>query len=383
MKTFRVHAPLVVLLSLLSGHCVSAQEILEPAFPNLSFRRPVDLQAPPDGTDRLFVVEQAGVIRVFENDPSVASSTVFLDIQEHVNDRGNEEGLLGLAFHPGYATNRAFYVYYSADNPRRSVVARYLADPANPNRALPESEAVILEVDQPFSNHNGGQVLFGPDGYLYVGLGDGGAANDPLRNGQNRATLLGSILRIDVDRPAGGRAYGIPPDNPFAGNTEGFREEIFAYGLRNPWRFSFDSATGLLWTGDVGQNSYEEVDLVENGGNYGWNVMEGRHCFSPASGCRTEGLVLPVAEYGRGDGGSITGGYVYRGTAVPDLAGNYIFADFSSGRIWALEVNGRQVGDRVELLNSSLNISAFGVDREQNLYLCAFDGAIYRFRSPD
>ncbi len=372
--------PLLVLTSL---HCVSAQDVLEPAFPNLSFRRPVDLQSPPDGTNRLFVVEQPGSIRVFANDPGVQESTVFLEIEDRVNDRGNEEGLLGLAFHPEYSENGRFYVYYTADDPRRGVVAGYRADPSDASRALGDSETVILEVNQPFSNHNGGQIVFGPDGYLYIGLGDGGSANDPMGNGQNRKTLLGAILRIDVDAPAGGLSYGIPPDNPFAGNSEGFREEIYAYGLRNPWRFSFDRETGLLWAADVGQNSFEEVDIIEKGGNYGWNIREGSHCFSPPSGCQGAGLIDPVSEYGRGDGGSITGGYVYRGDAMPGLFGKYIYGDFSSGRIWALTVDGKRVTDRVELLNSNLNISAFGVDSASNLYLCAFDGSIYRLRVPE
>ncbi len=372
--------PLLLLTSL---HCVSAQDVLEPAFPNLSFRRPVDLQSPPDGSDRLFIVEQPGSIRVFENDPAVSSSTLFLDIEARVNDRGNEEGLLGLAFHPEYSQNGRFFVYYTADNPRRSVVAAYAVDPSNPNRALVESESVLLEVNQPFSNHNGGQIVFGPDGFLYIGLGDGGSANDPMGNGQNRGTLLGAILRIDVDTPSSERAYGIPPDNPFAGNSQGFREEIYAYGLRNPWRFSFDSETGTLWAADVGQNSFEEVDIIKTGGNYGWNVREAAHCFSPSSGCPEEGFIDPVSEYGRGDGGSITGGYVYRGSAAPDLYGKYIYGDFSSGRIWALTVDGERVTDRVELLNSNLNIAAFGVDSALNLYLCAFDGSIYRLRVPE
>ncbi|MEZ4698746.1 MAG: PQQ-dependent sugar dehydrogenase [Rhodothermales bacterium] len=378
-----IRLPLLLLLLLTSFKCVSAQEMLEPAFPNLSFRRPVDLQAPPDATDRLFVVEQPGVIRVFANDRGVSASTVFLDIEDRVNDRGNEEGLLGLAFHPDYAENGWFYVYYSADNPRRSVIARYRVDPADPNQALVDSESIVMTVNQPFGNHNGGQIVFGPDGYLYIGLGDGGSANDPMGNGQNRASLLGSILRIDVDAPSAGRAYGIPADNPYAGNDQGFDEEIYAYGLRNPWRFSFDSETGLLWAGDVGQNRYEEVDVIVKGGNYGWNVMEATHCFRPESGCDTEGLTPPVWEYGRGDGGSITGGYVYRGAELPDLFGKYIFADFSSGRIWALTLDGARATERVELLNSNLNIAAFGVDRAQNLYLCAFDGSIYRLRMPE
>mgnify|MGYP001262301701 CR=1 FL=1 len=259
---------------LLLAPLVYAQYELEIAFPNLTFARPVDLQHAGDGSDRIFIVEQAGVIRVFANTSSVATADTFLNIQNRVNDSGNEEGLLGLAFHPNFATNGYFYVNYTASNPRRTVVARYRVS-ANPNRADANSEFVLLTVNQPYENHNGGQLAFGPDGYLYIGMGDGGSGGDPQNNGQDRRGLLGDMLRIDVDNPAGGLNYGIPPDNPFVGNTSGYREEIYAYGFRNPWRFSFDFVTGWLWVGDVGQGSREEVDIVEKGLNYGWRIMEG------------------------------------------------------------------------------------------------------------
>lgn len=351
---------------------------LDVAFPNLSFTRPVDLQAPDDDSNRLFVLEQAGVIRVFENRPEVDNAAVFLDIRDRVNDSGNEEGLLGLAFHPNYAENGTFFVDYTASNPRRTVVARYQVDPSDPLRALHESEEVILEVEQPFSNHNAGQIVFGPDRYFYVTLGDGGSGGDPRDNGQDPSTLLGSILRIDVDASSDGREYDIPPDNPFVGNGDGYREEIYAYGLRNPWRISFDSETGLLWAADVGQNAYEEVDVIEAGGNYGWNVTEGFHCYQPSSGCNTEGLIEPVAEYDHSQGASITGGYVYRGSNVPPLAGKYVYGDFVSGRIWTLDYDGANA-DVTQLFNTSLNISSFGVDRAGELYVLAFDGKIYGF----
>ncbi|QXD17100.1 PQQ-dependent sugar dehydrogenase [Rhodocaloribacter litoris] len=350
---------------------------LEVAFPNLTFSRPVDLQHAGDGSGRLFVVEQAGVIRVFENRTGVASAATFLDIRDRVNDSGNEEGLLGLAFHPDFATNGFFFVNYTATNPRRTVIARFSVDPDDPDRADPASETVILEVEQPFSNHNAGQLAFGPDGYLYVGLGDGGSAGDPLGHGQNPATLLGALLRLDVDHPDPERNYGIPDDNPFVGQA-GFREELYAYGFRNPWRFSFDPATGRLWLADVGQNAWEEVDLVEKGGNYGWNVMEGTHCFNPPSGCDDTGLIPPVWEYDHSLGASITGGYVYRGAAVPELAGKYVYADFISGRVWALTYDGTRATSE-QLLDTSLGIASFGLDEQGELYLCAFDGRIYRF----
>ncbi len=375
---------LCVLLTMMgAAACAQAQGNveIEVAFPNLSFNRPVDLQHAGDGSGRLFVVEQAGRIRAFPNHPEAANTTLFLDIADRVHDQGNEEGLLGLAFHPDFPQNGRFFVYYTAANPRRSVLARFQRDPLEPQRADPASETRLLEVAQPFSNHNGGQLAFGPDGLLYVALGDGGSGGDPLGHGQNRRTLLGSILRLDVDRASAGRAYGIPADNPFAGNTEGFREELYAYGLRNPWRMSFDVETGRLWAADVGQNAFEEIDVVEAGGNYGWRTMEGASCFDPPSGCDEAGLRLPVWSYDRGEGRSVTGGYVYRGPGVPSLVGWYVYGDFVSGKIWALAFEDGAVQAHAELLDTTLGISSFGVDENRELYFCAFDGRIYRFTS--
>ncbi len=348
---------------------------LEEAFPSLRFSRPVDFQIPGDGSGRIFVVEQAGVIRVLDNRSDAGSADVFLDIRSRVRDQGNEEGLLGLAFHPNFATNGYFYVDYTASSPRRTVVARYRVDPNDPDRALPGSETIILQVNQPYSNHNGGQIVFGPDGYLYVALGDGGSGGDPHDHGENPATLLGSILRIDVD---GGSPYAIPSDNPFAGDTQGRREEIYAYGLRNPWRISFDSSTGQLWAADVGQNLYEEVNIIEKGANYGWDVMEGLHCYEPSTGCNQTGLTLPVWEYSHDLGISITGGFVYRGAMAPSLAGRYVFADYGTGRIWALAWDGSRAQVE-EIMDTSLAISSFGVDAQEELYALAFNGRIYRF----
>lgn len=352
---------------------------LREAFPHLSFERPVGVYAPPDGSSRLFVLEQAGVIRSFPDDSATAEAPVFLDIRMYVDDGGNEEGLLGLAFHPDFSANGRFYVDYTAPDPDRTVVAEYRVDPADPAGGQPEEMKVILEVDQPYSNHNGGQIAFGPDGFLYIALGDGGSGGDPHGNGQDPSTLLGSILRIDVDRSSAGRAYGIPEDNPFAGNGQGLREEIFAYGLRNPWRFSFDFSTGDLWAGDVGQNRIEEVDLVEAGGNYGWNIMEGSSCFEPSSGCDRADLILPVAEYTHDMGISVTGGFVYRGSQVPALEGRYVYADFGSGRIWTLDAANPEEPDVRQILRTGLSISSFGLDSRGELLLCAFDGKIYRF----
>ncbi|MBN7815882.1 PQQ-dependent sugar dehydrogenase [Algoriphagus pacificus] len=348
------------------------------AFPSLSFERPVDFQHANDNSKRLFVVEQRGVISVFENDPKASAKSEFLSIESKVDDSGNEEGLLGLAFHPDYKSNGFFYVNYTANNPNRTVISRFKVSASNPNQADQASEMILLEFDQPYSNHNGGQIAFGPDGYLYIAVGDGGSGGDPQGNGQNRNTLLGTILRIDVDKSEGSKNYSIPSDNPFVGSSEGFQKEIYAYGLRNPWRLSFDSKTGELWVGDVGQNKYEEIDIIKKGGNYGWNTMEGFHCFN-SSNCNTEGLELPVWEYDRSRGDiSITGGYVYRGSAIQQLKGLYIYADYVSGRIWSLDMTNSNSPVNTELFDTDFPISSFGVDENQELYLCGFDDKIYK-----
>lgn len=350
------------------------------AFPNLSFNQPVGIYHAGDGTNRLFVVAQQGEIYVFENSEDMPTAKVFLDIKDRVLF-GGEQGLLGLAFHPNFASNGFFYLDYTAENPRRTVIARFSVSQGNPDQGDKNSEQVILEVMQPYVNHNGGQIAFGSGGYFYVALGDGGSGGDPLGNGQDRSTLLGSILRLDVDTSSEGREYGIPADNPFVGNTQGYREEIYAYGLRNPWRFSFDTVTGWLWTGDVGQDRMEEIDIVEKGGNYGWNIMEGSLCYSPSEGCNRTGLELPLWEYGRDLGVSVTGGFVYRGSKFPDLIGVYVYGDYGSGRIWALEYNGIDDPDNMELLDTNLSITSFGVDEENELYICAFDNNIYKLTS--
>ena len=248
---------------------------------------------------------------------------------------------------------------------------------AGANQADDGSELIIMEFSQPYANHNGGQLAFGPDGYLYIATGDGGSAGDPRGNAQNRSSLLGKILRIDVDKSSEGRSYSIPGDNPFAGNAFEFREEIYAYGLRNPWRFSFDAATGRLWAGDVGQNRIEEVNVVQKGGNYGWNVMEGSLCYSSPN-CDKSGFTPPVWEYDHSLGISIIGGFVYRGPTLDRLHGLYIFGDYGSGRIWALSYNGSEAQEIKELVHSSKNITSFGVDDEGELYICATDGQVYR-----
>jgi glucose/arabinose dehydrogenase len=350
-------------------------DLIQVAFPNLTFNQP-DALVNDGVTDRLFVTEQTGAIRVFNNTQNVTASTVYLDLTDKVVS-GGEQGLLGLAFHPNFEQNGYFYVNYIAPNPLRTVIARY-TQPAGSSVADKNSEQVLLTVNQPFANHNGGQLSFGPDGYLYIGLGDGGSGGDPLGNAQNRSTLLGKILRIDVNSATGGRNYGIPPNNPFAGNSLGYREEIYAYGFRNPWRFSFDSETAQLWVGDVGQGEIEEIDLVGSGKNYGWNIMEGTLCFNPSSGCNRTGLELPIYNYTHALGNAVIGGYVYRGTATPILVGTYIYADYGSGRIWALNSTGAEVSN-VLLVDTNLNIASFGVDLSGELYFTAYDGKIYEF----
>ncbi len=322
MKNFKINLALIFAITI-SLNSISAQLQIEKAFPNLSFTQPVDIQSPQDGSNRIFVLSQPGIIYSFNNDANVAEPNVFLDLTNQVLS-GGEQGLLGLAFHPDYSNNGYFFVNYTRSNPRRTVVSRFKVSDTNVNEADPNSELVLMEVNQPFSNHNGGQIAFGEDGYLYISFGDGGSGGDPQGHGQNRQTLLGSIARIDIDNTSGNLNYSIPADNPYVDNSNGWQEEIYAFGLRNVWRFSFDPITNNLWAADVGQNSWEEIDLIKNGGNYGWKIMEGNHCYSPSSNCDQTGLELPVWEYGRSEGVSITGGYVYRGNNAEEIKAKYI-----------------------------------------------------------
>jgi glucose/arabinose dehydrogenase len=332
---------------------------------------PVDIQFPGDGTGRMFVLEQAGRIRLVDNGQLAA--TPFLDLTDRVHSTGNEQGLLGLAFDPHYTDNGFFYVNYTGEL-GATFISRFRVT-SDPNRADPGSEKNLLHISQPFANHNGGVLAFGPDGYLYAGLGDGGSADDPFGNGQNTDTLLGKILRIDV---AGGDPYAIPADNPFVNG--GGKPEIWAYGLRNPWRLSFDRATGDLYIADVGQDAWEEVDYVpagQGGGlDFGWNYREGMHPFrgSPPA---TLQLTYPVAEYSHAEGGcSVTGGYVYRG-AMPEWLGIYLYGDFCSGIIWGLMKSDGGWQHRV-LFDSGANITTFGQDGSGEIYLASRGGTIYR-----
>ena len=348
--------------------------VLTEAFPLLDFNRPVDLQH--NGDNHLFIVEQRGVILVFDNNPETEVADEFIDLTSIVDNSDNEEGLLGLAFHPNFVQNGYFFVNYTTSQ-STTRISRFEVSAQNPLQGNPSSELLILEFGQPFGNHNGGQLLFGADGYLYISVGDGGSGGDPQGHGQNRSTLLGSILRIDVDNPADGNNYGIPSDNPFVDNQSGYREEIYAYGLRNPWRMSFDSGTGQLWVGDVGQNQFEEIDLVELGKNYGWKVMEANNCFQ-SNDCDQSDLAAPYFGYSHDNGdGSITGGFVYRGN-ITDLVGKYVYADYTSGRIWALET-GAQNPENTLLFDTEQRITAFGVDSQQELYVLGISGKILKF----
>ena len=383
----------VTLVAILTATVVSVASLqaqtvqLVNAFPKLTFHQPVFLTNSGDGTDRLFVVQQDGFIKVFANDSNTTSSTTFLNISRKLSASDGEEGLLGLAFDPQFQQNGYFYIDYTAPNPLHTVVSRFHVSALNPNKADSLSEFTILTVNQPFTNHNAGMIAFGPDSDLYIAFGDGGSGGDPFNNGQNCTQLLGKILRIDVRDTTDTTHYRIPPDNPFAANTAGNRKEIWAYGLRNPFRFSFDQATGMLWAGDVGQDTREEIDIITRGGNYGWRIMEGTACYNPPSGCDTTGLTLPVIDYTHDLGNAVIGGYVYRGSRRPDLRGDYIYGDDGSGRIWMLQYAAGKVVASAEMLHSPYNISAFGVDEHNEMYVVSYststNTSLYRFvRSP-
>lgn len=319
---------------------------------------------------RIYITEQPGRIRMLQAGKLLPQA--FLDIRGRVAS-GGEKGLLSLAFHPQYPQVPKVYVdYTSPEGGLCTRISEFRVDQRS-GLALPASERVLLRIQQPYENHNGGQLAFGADGKLYIGMGDGGAGGDPHGNGQNPSSLLGKILRIDVN----GSPYRIPADNPFVGKP-GYRPEIWALGLRNPWRFSFDRLTHLLYVADVGQDAWEEVDILRKGANYGWNRMEGRHCFQPANGCNSAGLQLPVVEYGHNQGHSITGGFVYRGSRFKSLQGMYFYADFVTGRLWGLRYNGQRVIWQQLLLNTGLNISAFGEDAAGELYLLDYKGRVFQ-----
>jgi glucose/arabinose dehydrogenase len=386
-------------------------------YTNLQIDRLVWMSEAPDGSGRFFVVGQAGKILVFKKDSDGGDAKEFLNIEDRHPYFQNEDGLMSIAFHPGFKTNGLFYIYYNQENPAnqnlkpqnypfRSVISEFKVSTADPDKADMSSERIILEVQQPFWNHKGGELCFGPDGYLYLGLGDGGLGGDPFGSGQSTSTLLAKMLRIDVNTRAtvghGAQQhqlqYGFPPDNPFVNepdNENGARKEIYAYGLRNPWRYSFDRKTGDLWVGDVGQILWEEVDLVTRGGNYGWSVREGAHYYKP--GPDGAQYIDPVMEYphkasmkpqclfpNHPTGNCVIGGYVYRGEKYPSLDGVYIYADFSPGIIYGFryDSDAHKVTAQGTLLNQKKSISSFAEDSEGELYALNLDGKIYSITLP-
>jgi glucose/arabinose dehydrogenase len=377
---------------------------LQTAFPALTVRRPVWMSEAPDGSGRFFIVEQPGVILVVHGGTDGSDHKEFLNIEDRKPEVDNEEGLMSIAFHPGFKTNGLFYVYYNQQNPksarplypRRSVISEFKVSASDPDKADMASERVLLEVPQPFGNHKGGELCFGPDGYLYLGLGDGGLGCDPFNNGQSTSTLLAKMLRIDVNsrvtvgegRNQRDLQYGFPPDNPFINEPDmhgvGVRKEIFAYGLRNPWRYSFDRQTGDLWVGDVGQDLWEEVDLIVKGGDYGWSAREGTHYFKPSPpGAK---YIDPVMEYPHKPellsqslypdhtiGLCIIGGYVYRGSKYPSLQGVYLYGDYNLGTIWGFRYENGKVTQQGELLEQPKNIGSFAEDQSGELYVLTLD----------
>jgi glucose/arabinose dehydrogenase len=360
------------------------------AFPNLQWTgwkgedergqpnplRPLVLTHAGDGSNRVFVSTQQGVLHVFPNDQKAAKTRVFLDIQERVryNDKENEEGLLGFVFHPDYKKNGEFFLFYTDKKAKlQNVVSRFRVSKTDPDVADPASEEELLRISHKYWNHDGGTICFGPDGYLYIAVGDGGLGNDPDENGQNLGTHLGKVLRIDVNNKDEGKKYAIPKDNPFV-DKPGAKPEIYAYGVRNPWRMAFDRKTGVFWLADVGQNLFEEIDLVVKGGNYGWNLREGLHPFGAKGvGVRPD-LIDPIWEYYHDIGKSITGGHVYHGERLPELEGHYLYADYVSGRIWALKYGDKEkrVVANHPIKDRSLPIMSFGEDERGEAYLLTY-----------
>lgn len=352
--------------------------LLEDVFAPVRFTAPVAMLQAPNDPDWLYVVEQAGTVQRFHRANPAGTRAQVIDIRARV-DSGGEKGLLGMAFHPDYQDNHRLFLSYTrrCDQVRLCsfvIEAEFAPDPLTKIPVL-GAEKILLQLEQPYDNHNGGQIAFGPDGMLYIGFGDGGSAGDPDGNAQNLSTLLGKLLRVDVNR---GQPYAIPADNPFVGRATA-RPEIYAYGLRNPWRWSFDRENGELWLADVGQNKWEEVNVITAGGNYGWNPREGSHCYVVMD-CNKSGLIDPVTEYPRAEGQSITGGYVYRGAALPQLQGTYVFGDFVSRVIWGYANGARQV----LLRDTGVHISSFAEDAAGELYVLDFSsGRVLKFAAAE
>jgi quinoprotein glucose dehydrogenase len=376
--------PILATLLLTASSLLAVPEIkLTPTFENQKIKLPVALASPPDDSNRLFLVQQFGKITILPKDRTSSEVTTFLDLTDRpLIEQQFEEGLLGLAFHPDYARNRKFYIYYSLQDPKHTVVSEMQASTADPSKADPATERILLEIPQTYWNHNSGNILFGPDGYLYISIGDGGKANDPHRLSQNTFVYNGKILRIDVNTLAGNRPYGLPGDNPFL-NKEGYLPEIFALGLRNPWGLTFHPETKELWAADVGQGMYEEINIIKKGGNYGWSFDEGTH---PANAHedkppKNAKFINPIHEYDRLSGISITGGLHYRGRAVPALQGQYIYGDFGFGTLWALDqqdgkTSNQKIFTRPEK-PGTFKPTAFVEDAQGELLILSHDGKIY------
>ena len=350
-----------------------------PWFTSLPVSQPIHLTHFPDGSDRMVVVSRPGQINLFANDPSVTSLKLILNIQSKVNPAG-EGGLLSVAFHPKFKQNKKFYVNYTSVGVFNTIVSEFTMSAADPEVANPASEKILMTIFQPFTNHNGGQIAFDHDGLLHIGMGDGGSAGDPFNAGQDNQNLLGKMLRIDVDKAENGKNYAIPKNNPFVGNAA-YKPEIYATGMRNPWRFSVDRLTGQIWAADVGQNLWEEIDIIEKGKNYGWKVMEGSACFSPKTGCNKAGMALPVAEWPHGVSNSITGGFVYRGSQNPALYGSYVSGDYDTGKYWTTTPDGKGNYVTTEVLDTADHPVTFGEDRDGELYVAQlFPPKIWRIK---
>ena len=341
------------------------------AFPNINLTQITDIRHANDGSDRLFLVQQTGIISVITNDSNTSTIDTFLDITDLTTASG-ERGLYSIAFHPNFANNNYIYVHYTGINSGDTTVSRFTVDASNPNSVDPSTALTIFSAPQPFPIHNGGSILFGPDNFLYIMYGDGGEQGDPNSLAQNRSNPYGSILRLDINNPSNGENYGIPSSNPYAGNTSGFLEEIYAYGLRNPWRASFDRFSGELWIGDVGFRTFEEINRVNLGDNLGWPILEGESCRTP--GCDTNGLTLPLHAYGRRLGASVTGGYVYRGSVTPSLFGSYIFGDFTAGNLFLYKEESINASPFRRFISTESFISTFGEDEAGELYFADYGG---------